>query len=114
MSACLRGIPVGLGAAGRAVELLRARTRPDPADPSASGVRSVTTSTATSGTRRARVFVMRHCVPMRLPLRSPASRLAITSASDTPSAFAASAGPSVSGMPDARGAARRPPASPAP
>ena len=36
---------------------------------------------------------MRHCVPILLPLRSPASRLAITSASDTPSALAASAGP---------------------
>ena len=51
------------------------------------------------------LFVMRHWAPMRLPLRSPASRLAITSASDTPSAFAASAGPTVSGMPEAAAAA---------
>src|SRR5262245_39314027 len=49
--------------------------------------------------------VMRHCVPIFLPFRSPASRLAITSASDTPSTLAASAGDSSSGTPAPEGGA---------
>ena len=49
--------------------------------------------------------VMRHCVPIFLPFRSPDSRLAMTSDSATPSTFAASAGPSSSGVPLAAAAA---------
>ena len=48
--------------------------------------------------------VTRHCVPIFLPLRSPESRLARTSASSTPSTFATWAGVMSSGVPAAVGA----------
>ena len=50
--------------------------------------------------------VSRHCEPIFFPFKSPASRLAITSASVTPSSFAASAGLSVSGTPPVGGSRR--------
>ena len=48
---------------------------------------------------------IRHAAPIFLPFRSPESSTVITSASDTPSACAASAGLSSSGSPDAPAAA---------
>src|SRR5207249_673096 len=50
------------------------------------------------------VRVTRHCVPIFLPLRSPASRLAITSDSSTASTLATCAGVRSSAAPAAGGA----------
>ena len=109
-SACLRGIPVRFGAAGRAVELLRAPSRPRSGRRS-SPRRRLTESRSLLQELASCARVMRHCVPIFLPLRSPASRLAMTSASLTPSAFAASAGPERLGQSPAQPAPRRRPAS---